>query len=109
MIKVEKIRALKKASNLQEFIHTFNKVFKKSLIDHLNYLELDHFLGLLIEGNYNKIRTDLEDMSFKVKNKILRCVEEGICDEVYEQRYRGIKELEDLITYFIEENYEVTE
>ena len=103
MIKFEKIKALKQCKSQLEFIHKFNEIFKQTLIDNLNLLELDYFIELLIQGDYHKIRIDLGDMSDKAKDKILACVEESNCDEVYEARYRGLKELEDLITYFIEE------
>jgi len=105
MIKYEKIRALKTCNTTQEFIHTFNKIFKETIKEHLSLLEADTMYMLLAEGNYNKIRILLEDMVKKAQRKVLDAVASGKEDDVYNGRYQRLKELEDLITFFI--NYEV--
>ena len=88
--------------NKEELQSKFDKIFITKCVEYLTFMEADYLIEMLVSNEHNKLRVALEDMTEKAKKKVLECVEDNCHDEIYESRYRSLKELEDLITYYIE-------
>ena len=97
----EELKSIKNASKEDKELF-FRDIFIEKLGEYLGILEFDYYMNLLYHNKYNQIRIDLEDALNKAESKVLEAIEQGNPDEVYQDRYKKIKELDNLITYFIE-------
>ena len=97
----EELKSIKNASK-EDQKYIFKGIFRNKLYDYLAILEFNHYIDLLFNNEFNQIRIDLEDALNKAESKVLEAIEQGNPDEVYQDRYKKIKELDNLITYFIE-------
>lgn len=78
----------------------FNNIFAYSLSNNFAVLEADHILNLFIGGEINELRIFLDDITDKSKQKVLDALEKGESDSIYEKRYKDVKNLNDLFTYY---------
>lgn len=103
MIKQSTYNILEKSSR-EEFQSRFDEIFMDKSKEYLTFIELDYIIEMYLSNEINELRITLELMTEKAKIKVLECVEENCHDEIYESRYKTLKELSDLITYYIEKD-----
>jgi hypothetical protein len=99
---VKRLEAAKKKSK-DEFVKEFIKMFSIYAAKNLSFFELDDILNLIMDNDWEEIRNTVEEWREDAENKTLLSIVAGTPDTVYEDRFRKMKELDDLITYFIEE------
>lgn len=97
----------KQLENVKEDKVAFEKLFVKIITEKLalalHLLELDITLDFIISKEYDRLRILLDDMTAIAKYKVLDAIDKGDNDPIYEKRYRSIKEVSDLINYYIDE------
>ena len=101
MITIEIIKELKK---LEDDKFWFNRNFMFHFFDllraNLISLEMDHIIHMFALNEFNELRTFLDDMTNKSKQKVLDALEIGESDIIHEKRYKDVKEVNDLFTYY---------
>ena len=104
MITTEIIKRLEAAkTDPYLFQEEFVKILWDTCENSLTFLELDEVLELLYHGNLKTLHSLTDHWVSKSKQKVLESIEEGEIDPVYEDRYKKVKQVNDLITYYLEE------
>lgn len=101
MIKYDEIKHME-SDSLSEYKKKFEVYFLDQVDESLSLLERDAVRDLWYTRKVNTLRSYLETLVSGCNRKIQDCLEKGIHDEVYEDRFRKVKKLDDLITYYIE-------
>lgn len=103
MITSEKIAILKGfESNLNKFHDEFRKVFVTTLTENVSLLESDHVIITFMLGDFDGLRKYLDFITDESKKHVLEALQEGENNLFQEQRYKDVKEVNDLFTYYYE-------
>lgn len=103
MLTLDKIKMLESVKeDKQEFKEQFVKLLWETCEANLTLLELDETLDLLYEGKIEKLYELSERWVNSSREKVLGAIEEGKDDPVYAARYKAVKQINDLITYYKE-------
>lgn len=104
MIKLNDFKQLEQVkTDKQMFKHVFKIIFLTKAQKYLSFIELSEIEQMFFLGEENKLRITLDSMTEKAKKKSLEAIASGSNDQIYEKRYREIKELDDLYTYYIDQ------
>lgn len=103
MIKKEELEEFEKLNPIELSKSIQNEIINEGQ-KHLAFIELDEIKQLFSFQQINTLRTLLDNMEIKSKQRVLDGINNSQYDEVYEKRYKSIKRINDLFTYYVERN-----